>query len=235
MRIIISGPAFASEGESIQIVDPDLLRTMDGLESGEGPCAEYLDGPLGELDIQGGTLRIVFDPSSASLRVVTEYVSPRKLKKAELAELVEFTKAHWSDGIGESGFDAYQEQTGIFITVSTVPYDDTLLQIQQINDGSSVPGRSPLLIAAQRGDLKKIKTLLEGGEDLESVDRWGCTPLMCAVAENQEKAAALLISRGADVNHRADSGATSIRLAAMSDHAGILSAHPGCGCQSGRA
>src|SRR5262245_64400933 len=108
MRIVISGPAAARDADEREVVDLKLLEAIDGLEYNDEVCATYLEAPLNEIGIEGGGLRIVLDRSSKALRVVTEYLVPRKLDQSELAALVEHTKGQWSDGIGEACFEPYR-------------------------------------------------------------------------------------------------------------------------------
>lgn len=92
MKIIISGPAEALDIYGIHITDIAQLERISGLEYADEVCATYLDETLGAIGIEGGTLLISLDQKSRSLRVVTEYRLPRKLRKLEISALVEHTK-----------------------------------------------------------------------------------------------------------------------------------------------
>jgi len=58
-------------------------------------------------------------------------------------------------------------------------------------------GRSPLSIAATNGCLEACRFLLELGAEVNCVDRWGTTPLWCAVAFGTLDVVTLLTSYGA--------------------------------------
>jgi len=55
-------------------------------------------------------------------------------------------------------------------------------------------------LAACRGDLDKVQTLLEKGTDVNTKDEFGCTPLHWAVRARSPEVASLLITNGADIN-----------------------------------
>jgi ankyrin repeat protein len=155
---------------------------------------------------------------------VTEYRLPRALTRAEITALVEYTKGQWSDGIGEGCFDDYSKQTGINVSAFPIPYDDDAVQIQVIDDGVLAAKRSPLFSAAKKGDTKRLRALLDKGEDIEAKGQWQHTPLMWALSHQQIEAVLLLISRGANVNYKTKDGATCIRLATMYGNVPVLAA-----------
>ncbi|MGB2866682.1 MAG: ankyrin repeat domain-containing protein [Sedimentisphaerales bacterium] len=55
-------------------------------------------------------------------------------------------------------------------------------------------------LAACRGDLSRIKTLIEEGTDVNTRDGFGCTPLHWAVLAESPDVADFLIAKGADIN-----------------------------------
>jgi len=55
-------------------------------------------------------------------------------------------------------------------------------------------------LAACRGDLDKVQTLLEKGTDVNTKDEFGCTPLHWAARARSPEVADLLITNGADIN-----------------------------------
>ena len=58
-------------------------------------------------------------------------------------------------------------------------------------------------IPAGKGDLEKVKTEVEGGRDIDSMDAAGQTALMYAAENGQMDVVRYLISNGADVNAQA--------------------------------
>jgi len=76
-------------------------------------------------------------------------------------------------------------------------------------------GETALMDAAARGDLVAAKLLVEGGADVNAVDHRGYTPLIFAAHYDRDavELVRLLLSRGADINARAE-GETALSLAA---------------------
>ena len=94
---------------------------------------------------------------------------------------------------------------------------------EQVNDGSKARRVSPLLRAAEAGDLKQLEKLLDRGEDIEATGQFGLTPLMRAVLHGRTDAVAFLLSRGANVNYKtSDDPKTSITTAAMIGDVSLL-------------
>ena len=59
--------------------------------------------------------------------------------------------------------------------------------------------------AAEEGDVERVKTLLEGGADVNSLDR-GQTPLQVAACFGKTEVAEVLLQHGADVNAKGGVG-----------------------------
>ena len=82
-------------------------------------------------------------------------------------------------------------------------------------------GRTPLHIAAERGDVAKMQELVDKGANVNAPVRsseemnsdWGDTPLHLAVRDGKIDAVRYLISRGADVKAANDRGVTALHLA----------------------
>jgi hypothetical protein len=224
MRVTIAGPARAIDltlgGE---IVDPETLRTLHGLKT-EETCVDYFDDPLGEIGLTGGHLQIVFDETSKQLQICTVYHTPRRLKQAELRQLVQDTRGQWSDGIGENGIETGNANIEIDLDPGWMcPVAE--LKIEQLDDGFKVakPRPSPLFAAVKKDDVARIATLLQDGEDVDARDRFQKTPLCYAVEENKIEAARLLIEHGATLNLAGiKSSFTPLTCAASSGHVEIL-------------
>ena len=233
MKIVFSGPAHAYDSTERPILDEAILNSVGNLTYEGEPLVEYLDGRLSDIGLEGGTLQVSFDKSRGALRVTSEYGSPRRLRPSELRSLLQQTVGQWSDGVGEGAFDDYSRISGIRIDVYPMPYDRGQVVVEQIDDGRTIPGRSPLLAAARVGDVGKIERLLPEERNLECLDQWGHTPLMTAVAGNHTEAALLLIDAGANVNHVAKNQTTCASLAAMNGNCVILRALIAAGADAG--
>ena len=79
-------------------------------------------------------------------------------------------------------------------------------------------GRTPLHVAAERGDTAWIEKLLSAGADVNAQVRsneamssdWGNTPLHSAARDGQIGAVGLLLDKGANINARNDRGVTPL-------------------------
>src|SRR5437660_878445 len=102
MKITVTGPASAWDYDSsTEVVDPNRLSQLNGLQYSDDLCTTYMDDDLAEIGLIGGAIRLTFEAPRGPLKVITEYQSPRRLKPAELKQLMEYTVGQWSDGIGE--------------------------------------------------------------------------------------------------------------------------------------
>ena len=89
----------------------------------------------------------------------------------------------------------------------------------------SVKGRTPLMLAAFRGDTAAVINLLERGADVNARDRDGDTALMFAAHGGHGLVVALLLQYGANVYARARNGWTAKKAAQSGLHeqiAGML-------------
>lgn len=75
--------------------------------------------------------------------------------------------------------------------------------------------RTPVLNAAEEGDLKKVKLLLQQGRSIDERDpkvKFGWTPLMAAIYQGNTNVAHFLIAAGADLNITNNTGDTALTL-----------------------
>jgi hypothetical protein len=85
------------------------------------------------------------------------------------------------------------------------------------------PQNEDLLEAAERGELGKVKKLLDEGADVNArSSEWWTTPLHLAAAGGHLSVVKLLVERGADVNARDKDGWTPLRLAALKGHLDVV-------------
>ena len=81
-----------------------------------------------------------------------------------------------------------------------------------------VKGRTPLMLAAFRGDTAGVINLLECGEDVNARDADGDTALMFAAYRGHGLIVALLLQYGANVYARARNGWTAKKAAQSGLH-----------------
>jgi len=65
-------------------------------------------------------------------------------------------------------------------------------------------------LAALKGDVARVKTFVQGGIDVNTKDKCGCTPLHWAAPANTNDVADFLIAKGADVNAKDNNGSTPL-------------------------
>ena len=199
--ITVSGPVVVTDDATEKpVTDAARLAAFDGLHSGKETCSKYHDGALGDLELKGGAVKLVFDATAKKLRVVSAFTGVRKLTAAELRELIDDTQGQWSDGIGEGCFDSVMEKREVFIDLSP----GGKATATQADDGTPAPKKSPAKVAAGAlakaaadGDLGTVKELVAGKAKLETRDRNGWTPLVAAIANDHLAVALYLIEHGA--------------------------------------
>ena len=81
---------------------------------------------------------------------------------------------------------------------------------------------TPLLTAISKGDIHQVRSLLDGGANVNEAGRDGVTPLIAAVAHERLDAAQLLIEHGADVNLADSSRNTPLMVAADASPAPLI-------------
>lgn len=105
-RVIVQGSA-AVFRDSERVVDPIVLRSLDGLVYADETFTDYIGGPSEEDRLAGalepgGNLTFRYQPGDDLLAASTEYRTRRVLAPEELRLLVDYTMGQWSDGIGEN-------------------------------------------------------------------------------------------------------------------------------------
>ncbi len=88
----------------------------------------------------------------------------------------------------------------------------------------NVKGRTPLMLAAFRGDAAAVLNLLERGAEVNARDADGDTALMFAAFRGHGLVVALLLQYGANVYARARNGWTARRAAQSGLHGEVAEA-----------
>jgi len=81
---------------------------------------------------------------------------------------------------------------------------------------------SSIHVAAQAGDLDKVKAFLQEGVDINRVDNRGSTPLHHAAQGGRQEVAEFLIDQGADINAKDKGGYTPLYSAIWSNDANMV-------------
>jgi uncharacterized protein len=82
----------------------------------------------------------------------------------------------------------------------------------------------PLIAAAERGDVARVRQLLDTGAAVNERDARGRNAVLAATQGGHEAAARLLIERGADVNAQDEIADSAFLLAGARGHTGIVRA-----------
>jgi ankyrin repeat protein len=78
-----------------------------------------------------------------------------------------------------------------------------------------------LLMAAESGQQKVLRLLLEKGADVNAIDEWCNTPLTWAASRGDEMMVQLLLEKGADIEAKSYDG-TALHAAAHEGHAAVV-------------
>ena len=87
---------------------------------------------------------------------------------------------------------------------------------------ANVAGRTPLMLAAFRGDLPATRRLLASGADVNARDKDGMTALMFASHEGHPTVVRELLRHGANIYARAKNGWTPKRAAQAGHHHAVV-------------
>jgi ankyrin repeat protein len=77
-------------------------------------------------------------------------------------------------------------------------------------------------VAIRTGDLDNATKLLDGGSDINALDKYGQTALMRAAHRGNVSLVRLLTDRGADLNVSAKYGLTALMLAVIANHTEVV-------------
>ena len=86
----------------------------------------------------------------------------------------------------------------------------TLLTLTVISLLASTALGAPIHTASEKGNLSRVRTLLNNGVAVDAKDGQGRTPLYMAASWGRTQVAQLLIDKGADVNAKNNNGQTPL-------------------------
>jgi ankyrin repeat protein len=107
---------------------------------------------------------------------------------------------------------------GSSILVTETQGERGFLKRMRYEANDNVKGRTPLMLAAFRGDTAAVVNLLERGADVNARDKDGDTALMFAAFRGHALVVALLLQYGANVYARARNGWTAKKAAQSGLH-----------------
>jgi hypothetical protein len=209
MKIRIRYKAIAFDYESGNIVaSPFLPKPVITVAD----LSNYLDVDLAKLGIVGGTL---YCESTADhqLWLGVDYWAPAKLPSEVVNALNEEVVGQLEDGVGEGGLLITHEATELLIEAQT----EDPPEIDQVDDGRTVPPPPVLAIAAYEGDVDALTRLLTADASMIDQKLLGCTALQLAILYAHPMAAIKLLENGADPNVLDHMGNTPLEICAMAN------------------
>ncbi|MFK7860115.1 MAG: ankyrin repeat domain-containing protein [Granulosicoccus sp.] len=114
--------------------------------------------------------------------------------------------------------------------ISAISSDDTekLASLLSENDSrlllsiTAGNGKSALMVAAKKGDLKLAKSLVRAGADVNEITDTQGTPFMFAILGGHQHVAQWLLNQGADINTVGSNGWTALTIAAAKGQVRLL-------------
>ena len=108
------------------------------------------------------------------------------------------------------------------------PVGDQSAEVRQGGDVPPQPAETerpdpPLVDAARAGDTRRVRTLLDGGADINAFGGGRTTALIAAAEAGREDVVRLLVERNADANLRNARGQTAAEVAEASGHGRLRS------------
>jgi ankyrin repeat protein len=87
-----------------------------------------------------------------------------------------------------------------------------------LEEAKNLVGKTPLMVAAERGYLAIVKLLLDASVAIDDVDDSNRTAMMLAAARGRTAVVQVLLQRGSDVDHKDFNDDTALNLAALEGH-----------------
>ncbi len=153
-----------------------------------------------------GRLPVVSKPLQRLIAVSSERLLTHRVQHSLRQPLLASMHLIIENEIGMGGLDASRK---------------TQLKHEEGVDVADKYGRTPLMKAAGRGNLERVRTLLESGAEVNAVDADGRTPLMIIAAWGRMETVQhltitkMLLQYGAEVNVTAKRGHTPLMAAAQ--------------------
>jgi TPR repeat protein len=104
------------------------------------------------------------------------------------------------------------------ITDKGIDWDINQNEDEEEDDGEEKDDDTKLLLAAENGDTKNAKSLIDNGADIDATDEDGMAALLIAAREGHTKTVKMLLDKGANIEAKTDDGVTALILAAGKGH-----------------
>ena len=123
--------------------------------------------------------------------------------------------------LGKKSFDNYPEQLELILKM-----DDTQLTriIPLLDTDSEIPSFTLLTRAIVEKNIEAVNALINGGADLNFIDKNICTPLTYAINTNNIEAVNVLVAGGVDLNFEDKIGRTPLTHAILEGNNEIVNA-----------
>ncbi len=101
----------------------------------------------------------------------------------------------------------------VFKRLINIPFDSSSINFRERSSG-----KTPLILAASKGNLEICSLLVKHGADVNATDTWGSTALQESAYWGHLAVVAFLLKQGANVNDGGDGGLTALIRAASRGH-----------------
>lgn len=218
MRLQIEYPAIVSDSENKLVTDIQAIAPLNGKQDMSANLSDYLSSDFEDLGVDGGKVELKVDSRNNSVSSIVIYDIDEPLDKDHLQQLIDETTGQLTDGYGEdpwelsiSGNNYVVALVDIFSGKKIPTSVSTIESLSPIKKAR----RSPIFAAIEKGDLEKAERYLNRST-LFNTDKWGATPLMCAITHGHTQLALEMIKLGSNVNHATEkSGDPPLSIAAM--------------------
>lgn len=196
-RIDFTAPLIATDAQGRRVADWSTLSQFVGRSFKNTNILEYFGQSIDEVPVavlldRSGDIEIFANLRNDGLLAKSSLRSSRTLSADELDVLQNHVEGTWSDGVGEC-LDL--EELSFYIDLDHVDR-------QQEDDGvvSLGSGTRDLFPAIHAGDIEKVRTAIDIGENVNAI-LGGTTTLGWAIAFADAPIAHLLIDSGVDVRY----------------------------------
>lgn len=195
---------------------PDL-EALAGRIIWDEELTQNFSSSLEGLNLSGGIIELVWSNECCSLRASANFLAPRKLSSQQIQLLLEEMYGQYSDGVGEESFEILAGGEVLYIKLVLESNPQDTFCIEQSRSEALAKKDSPLLKAAELGEVGEVVSLLKMGEPVNALGKHLVTPLILAVQAHHLEVSGILLAAGADVNQRSVTGVSPLLHAVMAN------------------